>query len=229
MAAAYQPPAQPIGKSRFSQIPQQVAPNPYFPNYNFQRRWTPVPSCDPPQPPPIDLEKAEMWLQQAKADLLAAHYNLNKSEEDDSCKFPALVCFLTHDVVEKCLKGVLYAKCGLPVNLIDSPVVVNLGTAIEKPPGAVPEQFIAVVKECTMQVNEHVAKSRYPNYQVPPCAPATVYTVLQATEALAAAKKLMQNAAKLPGISELMGDLNSLPLIRPTTALSYLEADQGKK
>ena len=229
VAAAYQPPAQPAGMSRFSQIPQQVAPNPYFPNYNFQHRWTPVPSCDPPQPPPIDLEKAEMWLQQAKADLLAAHYNLNKSEEDDSCKFPALVCFLTHDVVEKCLKGVLYAKCGLPVNLIDSPVVVNLGTAIEKPPGAVPEQFIAVVKECTMQVNEHVAKSRYPNYQVPPCAPATVYTVLQATEALAAAKKLMQNAAKLPGISELMGDLNCLPLIRPTTALSYLEADQGKK
>ena len=79
-----------------------------------------------------------------------------------------------------------------------------------------------------MLVNQHVAKSRYPNYQVPPCAPALVYTALQASEALAAATKLMRNATQLAGIGELVGDLDNLPQTRLTTALSSMMQGQGE-
>ena len=199
---------------------------------------TTQPTC--PQPTPIDSNKAKMWLVQAKADLLAAHFlhneTTNTDEEDsyqlagnetDVCRFPALVCFLSHDVVEKCLKGVLYAKRGFFGHLQDSNIVVELMEMINET-SDFNQQFKDVVRECAMQINEHVAKSRYPHYQVPPCAPAEVYTVFQAAEALSAATKMMKNAAKLSGIGELVGDLDSLPSLRLTTALSFMEKDQGK-
>ena len=39
--------------------------------------------------------------------------------EQNSPQFPYLVCFLCHEAVEKCLKGVLYAYCGLKPELLN--------------------------------------------------------------------------------------------------------------
>ena len=192
-------------------------------------------------------------MQQAKADLLAAHYlyngesqlpagqsheeevdessddeectrDLNQPacQEQNTCRFPALICFLTHDVVEKCLKGVLYAKSGLQSSLVTSNVIVELMEKVEQSTDY-SQQYKQVVKECTMPVCEHIAKSRYPNHQVPPCAPAEVYTVPQATEALAAATRLMEETKSLPNVGELIGDLKKL-----TTTLSILETGEGE-
>ena len=202
------------------------------------------------RPPVTDSIKAKIWLQQAKADLLAAHYLYNGEshlpagqsheeevdessddeeclnqpacQEQNTCRFPALICFLTHDVVEKCLKGVLYAKSGLQSSLVTSNVVVELMEKVEQSTDY-SQRYKQVVKECTMLVCEHISKSRYPNHQVPPCAPAEVYTVPQATEALAAATRLMEETKCLPNVGELIGDLNKL-----TTTLSILETGEGE-
>ena len=253
-----QAPSVVIGGSKLSQLVQNVQNMTPGASSNFPppTQYYPYTSIAPTPPrvkPPVtDLNKARIWLQQAKADLLAAHYLYNgesrlpvdqshKMEDDGnsdneecwyeamddqpSCearRFPALICFLTHDVVEKCLKGVLYAKSGLNSSLVISNVVVELMEKVEQS-SEFTQQFKQVVKECTMVVCEHIAKSRYPNYQVPPCAPAEVYTMLKATEALAAATRLMRESRRLPSVGELIGDLNEL-----TTTLSILETGEGE-
>ena len=53
-----------------------------------------------------DADEAERWIKQSKADLDATKMFLDKSYSH--------VCFLSQQCVEKVLKGVLYAKCGIP-------------------------------------------------------------------------------------------------------------------
>ena len=247
-----------IGGSRLSQLVQNAqnmtpGSSSNFPSAPYYPLVSSI-AATPPRvkPPETDANKARIWLQQAKADLLAAHYLYNgeshlpgdqssKREDDENsddeeccldyqpaceeqttCRFPALICFLTHDVVEKCLKGVLYAKSGLHSCLVTSNIVVELMEKVEQSSDFT-QQYKQVVKECTMPVCEHIAKSRYPNYQVPPCAPAEVYTMLKATEALAAATRLVRESARLSSVGELIGDLNKL-----TTTLSILETGGGE-
>ena len=252
----------------------------------------------PPQPK-ISIKDAEMWLQQAKADYLAAQdlymcqclkdtlhvrvrnvaeeqkqeqesdreeeeeeeeekdngekedvvvkeesdEEIEKEEEENEeeeeevhkkpdtqtpCKFPALVCFLSHDVVEKCIKGIMYAKCGLPTNLLESSHLSTLCEQLERS-GHCTSQLKNVVKECVLQVNEHSNKSRYPNYQVPPCAPASIYTSLEAEEALRAAHRLIQEIKKDDELDGIIGDLENLPEQRFSSLLSAISVKEGKE
>ena len=248
----------------------------------------------PPQPK-VSIKDAEMWLQQAKADYLAAQYlymcqclkdtlhvrvrnvaegqkqeqESDREEEDQEekkngkedvvvkeesdeeiereeegneeeeeevhkkpdtqthCKFPALVCFLSHDVVEKCIKGIMYAKCGLPTHLLESSHLSTLCEQLEKSDRCAP-QLKTVVKECVLQVNEHSNKSRYPNYQVPPCAPASIYTSLEAVEALRAAHRLILEIKKDDELDEIIEDLEDLPEQRFSSLLSAISVKEGK-
>ena len=275
-------PSQTFGMSRFSQLFRTAQNAPRNSRFVFSSQQN---VASAPVEPATDLNKAKMWLHQAKADLLAAHYLCNgeshlpehsvSPEDDDDeasdseqeedfatalnasgppildicgerpevkdedhdgsegnvdaesgenliCRFPALVCFLTHDVVEKCLKGVLYAKSGLDSSLVTSNMIVQLMEKVEQSANFT-QQYKQVVKECTMPVCEHIAKSRYPNYQVPPCAPAEVYTVSQATEALAAATRLVKESRRIPDVGELIGDIEV-----PETTLGFIATNQGE-
>ena len=161
---------------------------------------------------------------------------VRKQEEEDVrrkpdtqiyCKFPALVCFLSHDVVEKCIKGIMYAKCGLPTNLLESSHLLTLCEQLERSDHCAP-QLKNVVKECVLRVNEHSNKSRYPNYQVPPCAPASIYTSLEAEEAITAAYRLIQEIKKDDVLDEIIGDLEDLPEQRFSSLLSVIFEGRGK-
>ena len=143
------------------------------------------------------------------------------------CKFPALVCFLSHDVVEKCIKGIMYAKCGLPTHLLESSHLLTLCEQLEKSNHCA-LQLKNVVKECVLRVNEHGNKSRYPNYQVPPCAPASIYTSLEAEEAIRAAYKLILEIKKDDELDEIVGDLEDLPEQRLSSLLSVISEERGK-
>ena len=143
------------------------------------------------------------------------------------CKFPALVCFLSHDVVEKCIIGIMYAKCGLPTHLLESSHLLTLCEQLEKSDHCTP-QLKNVVKECVLRVNEHGNKSRYPNYQVPPCAPASIYTSLEAEEALRAAHRLILEIKKDDVLGEIIGDLENLPEQRFSSLLSVISEERGK-
>ena len=132
------------------------------------------------------------------------------TQHKETCRFPALICFLCHDVVEKCLKGLMYAKCGLPEFLINDSCLTKISTEIEKSPH-IQKRIKDVVKECVLQVSEHENKSRYPHYQIPPCAPASVYSSSEAMEALRATRKLINKIREDDELRELLGDIYDLP------------------
>lgn len=132
------------------------------------------------------------------------------TQHKEMCHFPALICFLCHDVVEKCLKGLMYAKCGLPEILINDSSLTKISTEIEKSPH-IQKRIKNTVKECVLQVSEHENRSRYPHYQIPPCAPASVYSSSEAMEALRATRKLMNKIREDDELKELLGDIDDLP------------------
>ena len=142
-----------------------------------------------------------------------------------SCKFPALVCFLCHDAVEKCIKGIFYAKCGMPTKLVKVPHLMSLYGTI-KVSEHCPQELKKAIHHSVLQVNEHCNTSRYPNYQIPPCAPASVYTDLQAREAIIAAGVLLKEVIKFPDLQEIIGELEELP--RALLQLGSISDEYGK-
>ena len=70
---------------------------------------------DPPSPPQLsrDPELGRMFFDQAKADLLAAQEHYQRQVGSIVTPNFALVCFLSHECVEKALKGILLFKKGL--------------------------------------------------------------------------------------------------------------------
>ena len=187
----------------------------------------PVHACTLPDPPKPHtcIKSAKMWVDQAKADYRAAERLLETIGEDQpldtetssdaaenlpsrrACQFPALVCFLCHETVEKVLKAVLYKFCGLKSELLNSSHLVALLNSLKSSIHS-PKSLIEPIEECVMQVNEHENKSRLPNYQIPPCAPAVVYTHLDAQGAFSAVRVLL---TKLQREESLFGDIGQLP------------------
>ena len=150
-----------------------------------------------------------------------------EEEVTSQCRYPALVCFLSHEVVEKCIKGIMYAKCGPPDRLLDCSHLKTLCDKLKSSTHC-PRELVRVVEECSLRVIEHGNKSRYPNYHYPPCTPASVYTVSEGAEALKAAGKLLREMIKDPELEEMIGELDVLPEHQFRTALSsYLFGGSG--
>ena len=204
--------------------------------YRSVGRFQPVHTCTSPDPPKPHtcIKSAKMWVDQAKADYRAAKRLLETVEEDPpetslednlpsrcSCQFPALVCFLCHETVEKVLKAVLYAFCGLKSELLNSSHLVTLLNSMKSSIHS-PKHLIEPIEECVMQINEHENKSRLPNFQIPPCAPAVVYTHLDAHGAVTAVHVLLTRLQKEDMLKSLFGDLGQLPKPRFTSTLKSL-------
>lgn len=150
-----------------------------------------------------------------------------KTDQDglSACRFPALVCFLCHDAVEKCLKGLMYAKSGLPTLLVNESCLMSLNHEIECS-YHITTELKEAVEECVLHINEHRNISRYPHYQIPPCAPASLYTSLEAMEALRATKKLIEKINEDKDLCELFGALEDLP--EQTFRFSLLQPNNSK-
>ena len=195
-----------------------------------------------PPPPRTCMQSATVWLEQAKADFKAAGRLLQMQVVDSpSCsqtasnsacaadsevEFPALVCFLCHETVEKCIKGVLYAYCGLSPNLVDNGNLVALYDGLDSSPHC-PRPLLDTINDCVMSVSTHENKSRYPNYQNPPCAPASIYTTEDANEAFLAAKMLIEKLSSEVKFNQVLGDLDQMPARRFVSTLRSMPGDQG--
>ena len=210
--------------SRFQPIIHHAAPGPAAMPYVPPKPKTCMPS-------------ATAWLEQAKADfkaagrLLEVHIIASSSPGADDApreaEFPALVCFLCHETVEKCIKGVLYAYCGLSSHLVDCGNLVTLHNALESSLHC-PKPLFDTIKECVMSVSTHENKSRYPNYQNPPCAPASIYTTEDANEAFLAAKMLIEKLSSEEKFNQVLGDLDQMPARKFVSTLRSMRVDQGK-
>ena len=193
--------------------------------------------------PPVCLKSAQMWLDQAKADFKAALFLLEQIGMDESMEicpfpdqqiqetesnaFPGLVCFLCHETVEKCLKGIMYAFCGLPHGLLNHGQLVTLIDPL-KQSKHVPKDLKQPLEECVMQINQHEHKSRLPNYQNPPCAPAAIYTHQDAKEATIAVRHLVDQLVKDDKLRPLLSDMKLPTLKFQSTLKSIGQGTEGK-
>ena len=147
--------------------------------------------------------------------------------EPSSTNFPSVVCFLCHEAVEKSVKGVMYAYCGLNSKLINCSNLISLLQEV-KVSSHFPKDLLKPIERCVMQVCEHQNRSRYPNFQIPPCAPAIAYTNANAREALMATSQLLHSLIEDPKISPILKGLDELPVPQFTSMLKSLDGSEGK-
>lgn len=172
----------------------------------------------PVKEPPMCKEKARAWLEQAKVDYKAAQSFLRISETDEGnsnpstvqCHFPALVCFLCHDIVEKCLKGLLYVYAEDNKFSINCSNLVTLMQQL-KTSATKDTDLHKVCNETVMVVSMYENKSRYPSFHNPPCAPAAVYLDTDAREAFSAVSSLMTKLEAIQLLSDIIGRLDVVP------------------
>ena len=152
--------------------------------------------------------------------LKESHYR-DSGESEENLQYPAQICFLCHEAVEKSIKGVMYAYCGLKPDLVNCRNLVTLCDDLKSSPHC-PCNLVERIQQCVMQVNEHENKSRYPNFQIPPCAPAASYTMLNAREAMSATRDLLTDLLTDTEVASLLGNLGDLPKPKFTSSLKSM-------
>ena len=158
---------------------------------------------------------------------LHSEHEEDSSMEHNSTQFPSVVCFLCHEAVEKSMKGVMYAYCGLSSNLVNCSGLTSILQQI-KDSSHFPKELIQPIENCVMRVCEHQSKSRYPNFQILPCAPAIAYTNADAREALMATRQLLCSLMEDKKIAPIIKDLEELPIPQFTSMLKSLGGNNGK-
>ena len=154
--------------------------------------------------------------------------NSQHDEEEDALQqFAAVVCFLCHEAVEKCLKGAMYAYCGINTGLINCSNIVTIYKAI-KDSVHFPKSLLQPVEHCVMQISEHEHRSRYPNSHFPPCPPAVIYTTANAREALKATKRLLEALNQDEKLASIVCDIDELHIPQFTTMLRSSGGKDGK-
>ena len=169
--------------------------------------WQPPAIEPPPQPNLVD---AKMWLTQALNDYEAAKVLLEDSkqkleEQDEESLpllvqvFPAQVCFLAHESMEKCLKSLFLALFGLRRQLAEHTNVADLCKELQdnqhwfhNPPVDLMPQVLVV--------SSHFLRCRYPEHNIPKMAPAEAYryNFEEAIEAVSAVEKFLRTVRELP-------------------------------
>ena len=167
----------------------------------------------PPQP---NLEEARMWLMQALNDFKAAQNLLQQSKEIRAAHrdsqlvlevFPAQVCFLSHESVEKCLKALFLALFGLDTKLSGHTNVMDLCQELQRHKGWASGIDL---RPQVLQVSRHFMQCRYPGYNVPKQAPAYSYAKrFSETEEVVAAVQEMYHTIKeqLPNVGQMMEEV----------------------
>ncbi len=119
------------------------------------------------------------WLKQSKNDLDNARWSLQSGPP-----FSAHACFQSHQVVEKCLKAMLFYSCGISGRLLESHKVRELGE----------ETRIAddTVMESVKRVANYYLPTRYPNRQPFSVVPAEAFDKNEAEAAVDAASKVLE-------------------------------------
>lgn len=133
----------------------------------------------------MDRQEAIRWLKQSKSDLAGAKWLLQSGPP-----FNALACFDSHEVVEKCLKAMLYRYCGISGSLLVSHRVLGLAECLRKESGR-PD---TTTMDSVRKVSGYYLTTRYPNRQPFDIVPAEAFDLNEAEEAVDAASKVFEYA-----------------------------------
>ena len=185
--------------------------------------WQGLQEEPPPQP---NLEHAKMWLIQALNDYAAAKSLLTSSQEklqqegnmiDPVQVFPAQVCFLAHESVEKCLKTLFLALFGLDRMLSEQTNVRDLCQELQDNvhwPRDPPLDLMPQV----LQVSRHYLRCRYPDYNMPIMAPVLAYMQRfeEAEEVVAAVEAILTKVRSISCIASMMESVRHNVPVRRT-------------
>ena len=114
------------------------------------------PFDEDPGPQPDQLE-GERWVKQAEVDFRTLMKLL--SQASTSREVSASVCFMAHEVVEKALKGGMYAKCGLGENSLKSHNLTPLAYALQAKEGSSTQGLAGY----TTPLEDYYLDTRFPN------------------------------------------------------------------
>ena len=131
-----------------------------------------------------DFAEASRWIKQSRAELETAKLLRSRSHFQ--------VCFLSEQVVEKCLKAALYAKCGLSRNQLNTHDVYRLGGMVQGLDGAPKDE----VSRAVSVVADYYLPTRYPDRQPKYKVPAEEFSIEQAKEALKVAEEVLKSIEK---------------------------------
>jgi HEPN domain-containing protein len=123
------------------------------------------------------------WKEQSKSDLEGARWLLQSGPP-----FSALACFQSHQVVEKCLKAMLFYGCGISSGLLGEHKVLQLASKLRKEIGIPNEEDMQSVR----RVAKYYLPTRYPNRQPFNVVPAEAFSKNEAEIAVDAASKVME-------------------------------------
>jgi HEPN domain-containing protein len=124
-----------------------------------------------------------IWLEQSKSDLEGARWLLQSGPP-----FSALACFQSHQVVEKCLKAMLFYYCGISGGLLGSHEVLDLASKLREEIKIPEEEDMQYVR----RVTKYYLSTRYPNRQPSNVVPAEAFNKNQAEMAVDAASKVLE-------------------------------------
>jgi HEPN domain-containing protein len=127
-------------------------------------------------------EEATRWLQQSKSDLASARWLLRSGPP-----FSAHACFQSQQVVEKCLKGMLFYSCGISGQLLGSHDVLELARKAREETSELDEEDLDTVRK----VARYYLPTRYPNRQPFNVVPANAFEKNEAETAVEAASKVL--------------------------------------
>ena len=161
------------------------------------------------QQPETSVADAQMWLTQACHDLKLAQHLVGLVQSPSTAEheqgaqggapsaseYPEAVCFYSHEIVEKALKAVFLAYCGLKHDLAASNNVVDLFEKLKNSKGC-PEE-VKGTDECIYLVSRHGRCCRFPDDNLPPAAPVLSHSTATAKETLSAALRFLKAVSKL--------------------------------
>ena len=163
--------------------------------------------------PQVNFHEAQIWYHQASADYQACECLLESTTESSmpggfKCQHCALVCFLSHEIVDLCLKALCYAFVGLSGDLRNATNILIFYEKLTKSsqcPTLDMEQYIH-------QVSEYDSSTRFPDAHVPSEPPCCVYNETNAYTAFIAAQNVFKCVGEMLSSSDSQGVM-TLPLI----------------
>ena len=181
--------------------------------------WRPSPVVE--ERPQVNFQEAQIWYHQASANYRACESLI---ESTNAPGMPAglksqhcsLVCFLSHEIADLCLKALCYAFVGLTNDFKSASNILMFYKELTKSsqyPNLDIEQYIH-------QVSEYDRSTRFPDAHVPSEPPCCVYDEIDAYNAFTAAQKVFRCVGEELQSADSQG-IMTLPLIPIKKGISY--------
>ena len=213
----------PFGQSRSSFIRPRGATHGYHRGPSGGYRFNPIAGVPPStwgpptvveERPQVNFQEAYIWYHQASADYQACKCLIESTTASTSmpggfkCQHCAMVCFLSHEIVDLCLKALCYAFVGLKNNLKSAGNILMFYKELTKS-SLCPTLDI---EQCIHQVSEYDRSTRFPDAHVPSEPPCCVYDETDAYNAFIAAQQVFKCAGQKLSSADNQG-IMTLPLI----------------